>query len=190
MTTTPRLDWPSLLTEQFEWQWVNGLRPRLGGLTDEEYYWEPAPGWSVRPRGASTSAGQAGGGDFTIDFAYPEPEPAPFTSIAWRLGHVIVGVFGARNASHFGGPPADYVSWEYAGTARGALQQLDDMVDHWLTAVRALDENALARPVGPAEGHFAAFPMAALVLHIHREAIHHGAEIALLRDLYLHTHGK
>jgi hypothetical protein len=27
--------------------------------------------------------------------------------------------------------------------------------------------------------------MAALVLHIHREVIHHGAEIALLRDLYL-----
>ena len=28
--------------------------------------------------------------------------------------------------------------------------------------------------------------MAALVLHISREAIHHGAEIALLRDLYVH----
>jgi hypothetical protein len=28
--------------------------------------------------------------------------------------------------------------------------------------------------------------MAALVLHIHREAIHHGAEVALLRDLYRH----
>ena len=26
--------------------------------------------------------------------------------------------------------------------------------------------------------------MAALVLHIHREAIHHGAEVALLRDLF------
>ena len=26
--------------------------------------------------------------------------------------------------------------------------------------------------------------MAGLVLHINREAIHHGAEIALLRDLY------
>jgi hypothetical protein len=24
-----------------------------------------------------------------------------------------------------------------------------------------------------------------LVLHIHREAIHHGAEVSLLRDLYL-----
>ena len=28
--------------------------------------------------------------------------------------------------------------------------------------------------------------MAALVLHINREALHHGAEIALLRDLYTH----
>jgi hypothetical protein len=28
--------------------------------------------------------------------------------------------------------------------------------------------------------------MAALVLHIHREVIHHGAEVSLLRDLYLH----
>lgn len=28
--------------------------------------------------------------------------------------------------------------------------------------------------------------MAALVLHIHREVIHHGAEICLLRDLYAH----
>jgi hypothetical protein len=26
--------------------------------------------------------------------------------------------------------------------------------------------------------------MAALVLHINRETLHHGAEIALLRDLY------
>jgi hypothetical protein len=27
--------------------------------------------------------------------------------------------------------------------------------------------------------------MGALVLHINREVIHHGAEVALLRDLYL-----
>ncbi len=50
--------------------------------------------------------------------------------------------------------------------------------------MRGLDDAALARAVGPAEGGFADHPMAALVLHIHREAIHHGAEIALLRDLY------
>ena len=49
---------------------------------------------------------------------------------------------------------------------------------------RAAD--GLTRPCGPAEGPFAEYPMAALVLHIHREVIHHGAEISLLRDLYLH----
>jgi hypothetical protein len=38
---------------------------------------------------------------------------------------------------------------------------------------------------GSAEGPYAQFPLATLVLHINREAIHHGAEIALLRDLYL-----
>jgi hypothetical protein len=31
--------------------------------------------------------------------------------------------------------------------------------------------------------------MAGLVLHINREVIHHGAEIALLRDLYLGKDG-
>jgi len=43
----------------------------------------------------------------------------------------------------------------------------------------------LSRPCGPAEGPYARLSMAALVLHIHREVIHHGAEICLLRDLYL-----
>ena len=41
-------------------------------------------------------------------------------------------------------------------------------------------------PCGPAEGPYADQPLAALVAHIHREVIHHGAEVALLRDLYAH----
>ena len=52
---------------------------------------------------------------------------------------------------------------------------------------RSLDDDALAAPVGEAEGHWSAAPMATLVLHIHREVIHHGAELCLLRDLYAHT---
>jgi hypothetical protein len=54
----------------------------------------------------------------------------------------------------------------------------------WVAGVSGLDDAALARPVGPAEGPFAEYPYAALVLHIHREAIHHLAEVLLLRDLY------
>ena len=51
---------------------------------------------------------------------------------------------------------------------------------------RALGPEGMARPCGPAEGPFAELPLAGLVLHINREVIHHGAEIALLRDLYRH----
>jgi hypothetical protein len=108
------------------------------------------------------------------------------TTIAWRLAHLIVGVFGARAASHFGGPPADFRSFEYAGSAAGALQQLDQAYAAWMQGAKGLGPDGLGRPCGPAEGPFADYPMAALVLHINREALHHGAEIALLRDLYAH----
>ncbi|HVH24589.1 MAG TPA: DinB family protein [Pseudonocardia sp.] len=179
------MDWTTLLVDQLDWHWKGQLRPRLAGLTDDEYFWEPAPNsWSVRPRGTSTAPVQAGGGAFTIDFAFPEPEPPPVTTIAWRLGHLIVGVFGARAASHFGGPPTDYSTFDYAGSADAALGQLDEAYEAWIAGVRGLDAAALARPVGPAEGPWAEHSMAELVLHINREGLHHGAEIALLRDLY------
>ena len=179
------MDWTALMVDQLEWHWTGQLRPRLEGLIDEEYRWEPVPGaWNVRPRGSSTEPVQAGSGAFTVDYAFPEPDPPPVTTIAWRLAHLIVGVFGARNAGHFGGPPAEYPTWEYAGTADEALRQLDAGYQSWVAGVRGLDEAGLAAPCGPSEGPWADQPMAALVLHVNREVIHHGAEIALLRDLY------
>lgn len=183
-------DWNTMLHEQLDWHWNAQLRPRLDGLGDEEYFWEPAAGcWNIRRRGdggGSAPAGTlaVGPGEYTADFARPEPDPPPVTTIAWRLAHIIVGVFGARVASHFGGPPASYDTWHYAGTAAQALAQLDEGYARWSEGVRKLGEEGLTRPCGPAEGPWADHPMADLVLHINREAIHHGAEIALLRDLY------
>ena len=182
------VDWNTELAGQLDWHWQQQLRPRLAGLTDDEYFWEPAADcWSVRPRGQGSAPVQAGSGGFTVDFAFPEPDPPPVTTIAWRLAHIIVGVFGMRVAGHFGGPPVGYQTFEYAGTADGALAQLDEQYAAWQAGVRGLGEDGLARPCGPAEGPFGDKPMAALVLHINREAIHHGAEIALLRDLWRRT---
>lgn len=184
------IDWNHELADQLDGHWQHQLRPRLAGLTDDEYVWEPVPGaWNVRERGTSTAPVAAGSGDFTIDFAVPEPDPAPVTTIAWRLGHIIVGCLGARNASHFGAPAVDYRTFEYAGTAADALRQLDAAYATWLAGVRGLGADGLTRPCGPAEGPYADYPLAALVLHINREVIHHGAEIALLRDLYLREAG-
>jgi hypothetical protein len=191
MTTTPhpdRLDWNPMLLEQLTWHWEQQLRPRLEGMMDEEYFWEPVDGaCNVRPRGGtSPTPVQGGSGAMTIDFAMPEPDPPPVTTIAWRIGHLVVGVLGARNHSHFGGPPADYMSWDYAATADDALVQLDQTYAGWVAGVANLGPDDLAAPCGPAEGEWGERSMAELVLHIHREVIHHGAEIALLRDLYAH----
>ena len=178
------VDWNQQLIEQLDWHWQQQLRPRLDGLTDEEYFWEPvAGGWNVHARGTSSALLQVGSGAFTLDFALPEPDPPPVTTIAWRLGHLIVGVLGARVANHFEGRPVEYDTFDYAGTAEVALQQLDEAYAAWTDGVRALGAAGLARPCGPSEGGFATSPMAELVLHINRETIHHGAEIALLRDL-------
>ena len=183
------LDWPDLLLDQLEWHWTNQLRPRLAGLSDDEYLWEPVPGaWNLRPRGEAITPMAAGGGELVADFAYPEPDPAPVTTIAWRLAHVLVGVLGTRNAAHFGGPPADYATRVWPTAAADALRQLDEEHDRWVAGVRSLGPEGLARPCGPAEGDWADSSMARLVLHISRELIHHGAEIALLRDLYAHQH--
>lgn len=179
------MDMSKALAAQLSWHWDNQAWPRLQGLADAEYFWEPVPGcWSVRRRGTGTAAIQAGSGDYTIDFEYPEPVPAPVTTIAWRLGHLLVGVLGVRNAAHFGGPAVSYEDFEYPGSAAGALELLEEYYRTWIGAVASLDADALAAPVGESEGKWAAEPMAQLVLHINREMVHHLAEIALLRDLY------
>ena len=90
-------DWTSQLADQLDWHWQHMLRPRLDGLTHDEYLWEPVPGcWSLRPRREATTPTAAGLGDVVADFAYPEPKPPPFTTIVLRMGHIAIGVFGMR----------------------------------------------------------------------------------------------
>jgi hypothetical protein len=179
------LDWNTLLADQVDWLWQHQARPRLAGLTDAEYFWEPVPGcWSVRPRGGAGGSDLHGTGDFGLQYSYPPPEPPPVTTIAWRLAHIIVGVLGMRSASHFGGPTMTWDSFPYAGSAAEALAQLDSAYRNWIFGVRAMGADGLAAPCGPAEGEWGDSSMAQLVLHINCEVIHHAAEIALLRDLY------
>ena len=80
------IDWSFQLAGQLDWHWREQLRPRLDGLTDAEYRWEPVPGaWNVRPRGTGTPpAGAApagvGADEFVLEFAWPQPDPPPVTT--------------------------------------------------------------------------------------------------------------
>jgi hypothetical protein len=179
------LDWGHVAVEQLDWHWRTAARPRLEGLTDEEYLWEPAPEcWSIRPRAEARSRMAAGKGNLVIDFEWPEPVPPPITTIAWRLGHVASGVFGIRASNHFGDGTMSYDTVEWPDTAAGGLAFLDETYASWMTGISAMNADDMDRECGPAEGPFSQAPFGALILHINREAIHHAAELALLRDLY------
>jgi hypothetical protein len=167
------MDWTTQLGDQLNWHWDNQLRRRLEGLSDAEYFWEPVDGcWSVRP---------SAGGRYEMDFVRPEPVPAPVTTIAWRMCHIIGSVLAARNARYFDAAPFDAATFAYPATAGQALVLLDRQYATWKAGVAALDEAGLS---APARERFFEAPLAALILHINREVIHHAAEIALLRDLF------
>lgn len=155
------------------------LRDRLDGLTDGEYFWEPAGDcWSVRP---------AGDGTFRADGSPLPPTPAPLTTIAWRLCHVIDLLAGERNATWIGVEPTDRPDQGAPGTAAAAIEQLGQAFGLFRTYLTATDAAGLTVTMGPIAGPYAARTRAAFVLHELDELIHHGAEIATLRDLYRAT---
>ena len=44
-----KVNWGAVLVGQLEFYWAAHLRPRLDGLTDAEYFWEPVEGcWTLR----------------------------------------------------------------------------------------------------------------------------------------------
>jgi DinB superfamily len=56
------------------------LRDRLQGLQEEEFFWKPVPeAWTIYEERA---------GHWTYDYAIPDPEPAPVTTIAWQVTHL------------------------------------------------------------------------------------------------------
>ena len=182
------VDWNAELVNQLESHWRHQLRPRLSGLADHEYFWQPVPDcWTISRRGESDAPMSFGAGEFTMDFGEQTRDPEPVTTIAWRLAHLTVG-FAETNGSHFGRAPAHLATFDYAGTAKAALHQLDDAYDAWVEGVRNLGDAGLSRPQGPTQpDEFADAPMARLILYTNLEVIHHGAEICLLRDLYLRS---
>ena len=182
------VDWGRLLVGQLEFYWEAHLRPRLDGLTDEEYFWEPVEGcWSLR---------RAGDGRWRLDQQTPEPTPPPVTTIAWRLVHIGATCLANRASAFFGdgSVPFDadmfdprHVPADLPGGAAEAIAFLERSYRRWHDGIAGLDEQALARPLGPRGNVYADDPMAELVAHLNREVMHHGAEICLLRDLYRAT---
>jgi len=159
-------------------------RSRLAGLTDDEYFWEPVPGcFTVRPTES---------GDYRADDADPPGNP-PFTTIAWRLWHLIEN-YGAKRQPEWLGlerPPGEFERDDPApATAADAISALARAYDFWQDLLQELPAASWWEPLGPIAHEYAESSKAALVLHCLDEQIHHGAELGVLRDLYLHHAAK
>jgi hypothetical protein len=180
------VDWGALIIDQLEFYWTAHLRPRLAGLTDEEYFWEPVDGcWTVRP---------GEDGRFTLDGPRTDADAPPVTTIAWRMLHIGIGCFAIRTNAFFGSAPDDaamfdprLIPTDLPGTADDAVVFLDREYGRWHAAISGLARAALETPLGRKGGRFAKDPMAGLIVHVNREVMHHGGEIGALRDLYRAT---
>jgi hypothetical protein len=162
-------------------------RARVEDLDDQEYLWEPAPGcWTVRQRADGT---------WMADWPLPRPDPEPVTTIAWRLWH-LTDMYGENRAPEWLGVPPqgdpmglDDPGSEPAATAAEAVALLGRAHDRWDAHVALVTEEQLGEKVGPVAGRdYADRTRAEYVLHMLDEFIHHGAEIALLRDLWRWQH--
>ena len=167
-----------------------GTRIPVPALTDAEYLWEPVPGcWSIRRRSDGPGTGAtmlAGAGEWGRDRAEnPQPYPPPLTTIAWRLGHL--SEMMALRADHMNGSHAlrreDYRFTGYAGEAISAFRVA---AASWREALISTDEGGLdtaGRSTYP-YGSDPEDPFIGTAWWVNQELLHHGAEIALLRDLY------
>ena len=143
--------WTGALVGQLEFYWETHLWPRLAGLSDDEYLWEPAPGgWTVR---------EIETGRWVADSApVPEGEPSPVTTIAWRMSHITVGCFATRASTFFGdgtvASDADMFDQRHQpaslpGTAEAALTYLRDSYAWWHDGIAGMSEaELLRRPSG------------------------------------------
>ncbi|MET8331669.1 DinB family protein [Streptomyces sp. NPDC005181] len=168
----------------------NGTDIEVVSMTDEEYLWEPVPGcWSVRRRTAGPGPGATvlvGAGDWGRDATPPpHPTPPPFTTLAWRLSHL--SELLALRADHTNGSHTltrdDYV---VAGDAAGAVAAFESGAAAWREALLGADDAALDT-VGHStypHGSDPEDPFIETVWWVNQELLHHGAEIALIRDLF------
>jgi hypothetical protein len=157
------------------------LEQRCQGLTDEELLWEPAAdAWNLTPDPERP-------GTWTYPYDYDPPSPHPITTIGWRLVHIAADNW-IYTEHAFGAGVRNFPDLIVPGTAAEVLADWLASrvpVESWLDG--AVDSDlAELRP-----SHLGDDVAAGEVIRILLDELtHHGAEVALLRDLYLRVGGQ
>jgi hypothetical protein len=121
---------------------------------------------------------------FVPDYEEPDPEPAPFSTIAWRLAHITMinrvwadWLFGDRQVMFW--------DIEIQGAADRAVQAWEEGFEAFERAFADLLPQAYEELLPRYDGAEPR-PVWATVWSMVSENEHHGAEIGCVRDLYFH----
>jgi hypothetical protein len=155
-------------------------------LTDDEYFWEPVAGcWSLRRRGEAKGVGK---GEWVLEGQHPEPDPPPFTTIAWRICHVTSGIL-LRYDWTFGTHSLTVDDVEFPSTAAGGVTFLREHYSRWRSALETVTTEELDQ-IGRSQfphGLDRRVRFVDLLGWVNLDFAHHAAEIGCLRDLYRHS---
>jgi hypothetical protein len=168
-----------------QWDYVvEVLTDRIGGLTDEEFLWEPAPDvWTVRPN--------PDGGRNLVDTEVwaPSGDAAPPRTIAWSMGHLGSGV-AIRADWLVGAHRATGDDFDWPRTADAGIRFMFDGLALWRNGLATMtdeDLDTVGRSAYP-HGLDPELPLIEIVWWVAKELLWHSAEIWFMRDLYAATH--
>jgi hypothetical protein len=115
-----------------------------------------------------------------IDYVLPEPDPAPVTTIAWRVVHIAGNNYVYYD--HAFGPATMTFQLDVPGSAQAAADWLRESQGPLTDALAGLDDPALQQTRLTNWGE--PWPTYRIFQTLIHEQYHHGAEVSLLRDLY------
>jgi hypothetical protein len=149
------------------------IRQRVEGLSDEEFFWQPvADCWTVHPDALGRWIG---------DYEEPDPVPAPFTTIAWRLTHVATCKLMYHEYA-FGPRAMTWDDIEIPHTFTEAIAMLERGQRLLESDLRSLADEDLDAPRLTNWGE--PWPTWQILWTIVAHDLAHGAEIGVVRDLY------
>ena len=155
------------------------IRSRVEDLSDQEFWWTPVEEvWTIR---------QTGRGTWAADYQEPDPDPAPFTTIGWRLVHVAECKLMYHEYA-FGEARLTWPDLDSPHTASEAILALDRGHELITGALRNFDEELLDRPVQTNWGE--SWPSWQVFRTMIHHELWHGGEIGVLRDLFRVQHSR
>ncbi len=153
------------------------LRARIERLTDDEFFWQPAPmSWTIykdRP------------GHWTYHYAVPDPDPAPITTIGWQLVHL----WTCKLMYHewaYGAARLTFPELKIPHNALPAMNKLDEGHQLLRDDLRGESESGLDEPRRTNWGD--TWPAWRIFTAMTDHDAFHGGTIGYLRDLFYWRH--